>query len=345
MSLKELKKEHYENTELVVKDIARREITFGLKIRHQAFSDVEDLRSVLAARPKIDGCFASTAYYLDPHVRAPTKKGHLGTDLVFDIDVNPTTNRLNWLYDICYRTSAVLDILTNELGFSKEDMMLDFSGNKGFHITVTDASYNDMSKTDRTQLGKYILGEGVVRKNLEYGKGGWNRRYAFYLQNLAKLTGDDAKKNRKVLDGLGLPKITAKKLSDLLTDSTKREALSKGRLSFLGDKIVTALQSNFFNQQKELLSCVDKSVINDLYKIMRIPGTIHPKSGLVSTVLTIDDVDDPDAIFAKVKAAGGLDLVTITLDKEVTEDFDRVKVWPAGTHEVPRWLALHLLHQ
>ena len=110
-------------------------------------------------------------------------------------------------------------------------------------------------------------------------------------------------------------------------------------------KVLASLQSHFFNQQKQLLSLVDKGVTTDAYRIFRIPGTIHPKSGFVSTRLHIDDINDPDVIFEKIKNAGGYDMVSLTLTEETTENFDTQSVWSAGTHEVPRWLALHLLHQ
>lgn len=349
MKLKDLKKTHYESTTLLVPDIPRREISLGVNIRAQCFNKTKDLAKVLAARSNIEGAFASTAYYLDPHIKAHTKKGHLGTDLVFDVDAKPVSDRLNWLYDVCFRTSQLVDILVNELGFKKEEMILDFSGNKGFHITIDNPEYKSLSKVDRTQLIHYITGEKVKRADLAFGKGGWNKRFTSYLNNLSCLMKnhsiDNPNANTKTLESLGLPKTTAKKIGDLMKQPTKRELLPKGRLGFLDAKSIASLQSHFFNQQKEGLQLVDKVCTTDMYRIFRIPGTIHPKTGFVSTRLHIDDIDNPAVIIDKVKRAGGLTMTTIDLEKEVTEDFDQVKVWPAGTHEVPRWLALHLLHQ
>jgi DNA primase catalytic subunit len=105
MKLKDLKKTHYESTTLLVPDIPRREISLGVNIRAQCFNKTKDLAKVLAARSNIEGAFASTAYYLDPHIKAHTKKGHLGTDLVFDVDAKPVSDRLNWLYDVCFKYS------------------------------------------------------------------------------------------------------------------------------------------------------------------------------------------------------------------------------------------------
>ncbi len=72
---------------------------------------------------------------------------------------------------------------------------------------------------------------------------------------------------------------------------------------------------------------------------------IHAKTGLVSTRLELSMIDDPDEVFQQIKSAGGLDEVEINLDKDVLEDLTEKTMWTKGTHKVPRWLALHLLHQ
>ena len=131
MTLKELKKHHCENTELLITDIARREISLGVNIRAQHFTSNKELADTLSVRTNLDGAFASTAYYLDPNVKTPSKRGH-GYDLVFDVDVK-VEGREDWLYDVCFRTSALVDILVDELGFSKDEMILDFSGGEVSH--------------------------------------------------------------------------------------------------------------------------------------------------------------------------------------------------------------------
>lgn len=345
MDIKDLKKYHYENTSLHVTNIARREISLGLNIRRQAFTSTSDLAKVLSARSNMEGAFASTAYYLDPQVKAHTKKGHLGTDLVFDIDIKPVGSRMDWMYEVCRRTSDIIEILSQELGFEKDSMVLDFSGSKGFHITIDKEEYIGLSKTHRSQLVNYLAGDKVVRKDITFGKGGWNKRFAQYITNITKLMGPESKANKELLLQLGLPKTTAKKLGDLLKAPTKRETLSKGRLDLLDNKVIRSLRANFYDSQKKKHDMLDKVVTTDMYRILRIPGTIHPKTGLVSTILNIEDINDPHTIFNKIKEAGGTDNVTIVLEEEAFEDFDQIRLWSAGTHEVPRWLALHLLHQ
>ena len=58
-------------------------------------------------------------------------------------------------------------------------MILDFSGGKVLR-TINNPSYRDLSKTDRTQLANYIIGEKVDRKSLKFGKGGWNKKFRLH---------------------------------------------------------------------------------------------------------------------------------------------------------------------
>ena len=94
-----------------------------------------------------------------------------------------------------------------------------------------------------------------------------------------------------------------------------------------------------------VMVCFDTGVTTDKHKIFRFPGTIHPSYGFVATSLELSDLDDPSIVFDKIKKAGGVDLVEVTLDHDAIEDFEVRKHWAAGTYTIPRWLALHLLHQ
>ena len=130
-----------------------------------------------------------------------------------------------------------------------------------------------------------------------------------------------------------------------MTNAANRNKVSQGHLRFFDAKVSKSLQNNFYNEQKELFSCVDKTVTPDKHRILRVPGSIHPSTGLVSVRLEPSDIDEPNVIFEKIKSAAGVDPVEITLEKATLEDFTSKKLWEAGTHTVPRWLALPLLRQ
>ena len=206
MGLKEaLYNYHYENRPLLVERTERREIalqmwgTRGPNVRHQYYSTTDDLKASLVQQGNVCALFSSVAYYEDPHVKAPSKKGYLGADLVFDIDLPIKGHRYDWMYGACDATLDLVTVLTEELGFDESSLTIDFSGSKGFHITVSDDSLRDMTKEDRTHLVQYILGEKVDRNSLGIEKGGWSARYSDFKQRILQVCCDDKKINESIL--------------------------------------------------------------------------------------------------------------------------------------------------
>jgi len=350
VNIKQLRKAHYESAEILIDRIERREIAFArdggsLSDRANSFATVEELSKYLQSALSVNSVYSSIAYFEDPNVYAINKRGTMGADLAFDVDMEPTGSRLDWMFDVCAITSEVVTRLSDDLGFKREEMTLDFSGGKGFHITINNPSYRDLSKKDRKQLLDYIRGESLKASYLDANiKGGWHGQYRHFISSLAPLMTDDAKQNAERLIARGFAKVHAKKLGDLATMPGYRQDLATGRLIGVSDKAVASSRGAFKARVKRVFSTVDRTVTADINRVLRVPGTIHNKTGLVSVRIPLEALDDPDVIFQAVKQAGGLDPVEITLDEPKVEDFDRVHEWPAGTHTVPRWLALHLLH-
>jgi len=355
--LMKLRDHHYTHAELEVSDIQRREIAFAYKSDYPAikgrayyFQNVEDMREHILRKPTIVAAYASTTYYLDPNMRANSKRGFLGYDLVFDIDMPYTDefpNRVEWMHEVCYRTSHLIEVLTSDLGFDRDTMKLSFSGSKGFHILIDDEQYRTMPIPERTQLCNYIIGTGLVRGKVKKGKGGWNKKYTRYLETLVSLMTDNKDDNEKILLSMGFAKTNAKKISGLMSDNTKRAAFSQGHLWVFDEKVSKALVDSFYKQESSIFGngVLDSGVTVDKHRVFRFPGTIHPAYGFVATSLELSDLDDPSLVFDKIKQAGGVDSVEVTLDHDAIEDFEARKHWAAGTYTIPRWLALHLLHQ
>lgn len=346
---RELYCQHYERHPLLVERPERREIalqlwgTPGPSSRHQYYQNTEDLKADLVRQGNVCAVFSSVAYYEDAQVKAPSKKGYLGADLVFDIDLPIEGSRYDWMYTACDATLDLVKVLTDELGFSEESLVVDFSGSKGFHITVNDDSLKDMPKEDRAHLIQYILGEKVDRSLLGEQKGGWSARYEAYKARLGQVCCDDKVTNEAILSKVfNLPQVHAKKLGDLLSKSSNRAAMKGSRLK-LSDAAEKSLTGVFFRAEKAKFSGVDKQVTVDKHRIFRIPGSIHPKTGFVSTRVLLSDLSEPDQVFEKIKVAGGLDEVTVTLTEAKVENSDKVQIWAPGTYKLPRWLALHLL--
>ena len=70
-----------------------------------------------------------------------------------------------------------------------------------------------------------------------------------------------------------------------------------------------SLRKLFLGSERAKFACVDEKVTGDRYRVFRVPGSIHPKTGFASVRVLLEDLSNPDMIFQKVKSSGGTDQV------------------------------------
>jgi DNA primase small subunit len=88
---------------------------------------------------------------------------------------------------------------------------------------------------------------------------------------------------------------------------------------------------------------VDEPVTADVKRLIRLPGSVHGKSGLRVTPLTRDQLTDFDPLRDAVPAAYSSDPVKITMkrDTEITVRGERMHL--KGETEVPEYAAVFLI--
>lgn len=156
-------------------------------LRHKSFMNVDRLRSSICNIVPSD-VYYSSAYYERP-AEEMKSKGWLGADLVFDIDADhiplscAATHDLwvctgcgasgkgkhppkcsacggikfkekPWPCEICLEASKVeaiklVDVLTDDFGFSSEDLTVAFSGHRGYHVHVESESVRELDSLAR----------------------------------------------------------------------------------------------------------------------------------------------------------------------------------------------------
>ena len=343
-----LYKHHYEHTDLSITDIQRREIAtqeFSPQLsafnRAQYFPTKESLVLKLLenARPPA-GLFSSTAYYLDPNESKPTKRGLIGYDFVIDLDddVLAYEDRYDFIDAMRKKTKAVVDRFLKDLGFDEDLMLVDFSGNKGFHLTFDDEKYRNLDQSDRRQIIDYIIGNKLDRDillvNNKLSHYGWNKQAVYFLESLLK---DPSREHIEKY----FPKNKAKKIDSLLSDPTVVARLTAGSLVDFDTKVLKLAMMK--EHRLNIKNVVDKKPTVDKHRIFRVPGSLHPKSGLPSVRLSKHHLDSTDAIIDEIMIAAGEDMVTVTIGEDVEIDFPRKTVFTEGTHTVPRYEALCIL--
>ena len=348
VGLQQLFKEHYVDADLRIEDIQRREVAFlvnpkeGVWDRAKYYSTITELREDLTEKRTPPAIFTSTAYYMDPNERRPTKRGILGWDFIIDIDsyIEDSEDRIDFIDEIREKTKAVIDRFLPDLGFDTDDIQLNFSGNKGFHIRISTPECRVLSKEDRQQIMGYIVGDKLDRtlllENDRLTFYGWDRQVMYFINKIA-----DNPSEEELLKYF--PKTKAKKINSLLSDPAVIARLRKGSLI---DFDVKTLRSAMIKEHKmNVKEIVDKGCTTDRHRILRVPGSIHPSTGLPAISIDKYQLENSDLIVDEIMRVAGEDIVEIELQNDISIDFPCKKDFTKGTHEVPRYEALCALVQ
>jgi len=130
------------------KDIEHREFGFNYVngfVRKKQFNSVTDLVGYIERNQPLD-CFVSIARYNNPG----KMEGWLGSDLFFDIDISG--GNVNRVYN---EALSVFDVLKSDFGL--DNVVLNVSGSKGYHVLVFDDVIQRMSSSDRREVVDYLM--------------------------------------------------------------------------------------------------------------------------------------------------------------------------------------------
>jgi len=269
--LRHLLREYYTGAELwLPNDYPMREFAFQtyekeVYVRHMAFQSVGALRDYLMNETPRQAYF-SAALYRDPAAENMEDKGWLGSELMFDIDsdhlpgcgegnilVNgrkiPTVKR-GCMLKAKEEVAKLVDVVTEDLGFSRSDIMVYFSGNRGFHVVVMtrDPEWRTLPSHLRKEIVDYVTGAGLD-------------------------------------PDIVVPRIP-KRARPL--PPTKEMGGWRGRLARLGFTYEDLL--NDPQHVIEVAGVhVDEMVTQDVSRLIRIPGSINGKSGLPAIRLSLPD--------------------------------------------------------
>ncbi len=273
-------------------------------------------------------------------------------------DCGKPTNIDEWTCDECLKkakdeTLRLVDFLENDLKFDKNSFVISFSGSKGYHVRVTDSKIIPLSKSSRIQITSYISAEDLKLKELGFvfqnkqwycpspkKAYGWSKRILDYIQEaITNISIDQLKKEY----GLGPKK--AKVIYE-----NKETILNNLYHNFLWSQFVGA--SSFWSLVLEkaindLKFKIDLKSSVDIYKIMRVPDTIHGGTGFLSTYIkTIDDLIKFDS-FKDPVVLGKKDFQKIKIIKQTPKFRLKDEVYgpfmPNEIVEVPEYVCVFLI--
>jgi len=261
-------------------------------IRHISLKDDKDLRLMLMTNVPSD-VFCSNAYYSFPNL-SMGEKDWKEADLIFDIDAKDlnmscrkehtcikclSCNEVSFMQDICPKCKSnklelvslpcencvsglkkeilnLIKILTTDLRIQRENILVSFSGNDGFHLYVTNSAYNTLGSKERSDLSDYIMFRRAIPEAFGFKK---------------------ANPSRSLFPELVEPGWRGRVATSLFGSKSNR---SKGVTKVISDGYYAYRQRLEEMGKNSIGIKIDPNVTVDIHRIFRLEGSLNSKSGL-----------------------------------------------------------------
>ncbi len=317
--------EYYQNAEITLPPrFTSREWGFlnwkgGIMNRHVNFRSIKEVNDYLA-RVAPAHCYHSVAYYKDPSKNTMIDKEWQGADLIFDLDADhlpemedvkkgkiPFSKLMDYIREQTYR--LVVDVLLGDFGLSEDDLLITFSGGRGYHVHVRTPDVLTLPSGARREIADYltgkgldlnkilidagytkeypIRGKGLERKNIPFSKlpknnsKGWQGIISRFINyKLDELRNMEKEKRKTELKIIGIQK----KGLNLKNDNEK----AFNNLPEFSKKIFVRFAL------KETAIHPDEPVTGDIHRLIRLPGSLHGGSGLKVTTMDSKQLENFD---------------------------------------------------
>ena len=295
--LRKLFSGHYARCRLSVVKPEKREFGFGgwekkIEFRHIGVKDEAALRMKLVSEAPLYVSH-SVGYYEFPDARPMLRKNWLGADLVFDLDAEghscgkfTCSNCMEKVKNDALK--LIEEFLLPDFGFSKEEIFVNFSGSRGYHVHVRSGSVMSLDREARREIADYVTGTGLEFSRLFWAdgkkffgpkpsQGGYGGKFA--RAYLARLSDEDfalsvSRKLRK-------PEEIAKLCS----------AIERGNWDNIGIAArEKKLAEKFEKLRLTLAGRIDANVTADTTKLIRMPDSIHGGSGFSAKMLPLSSL-------------------------------------------------------
>lgn len=212
-----------------------------------------------------------------------------------------------WPCDLCLEsakneTVKLIDILEKDFGFSDKEMMVFFSGHRGYHVHVENEAVKTLDTIARKEIVDYVSGLGLTlpsgkAKNRTRRRGasrdfslhdfGWNKRLKLGLRNFIRNS------TKKDLKNAG---IRGKSVTEILENKELilNRCVGKGRWDSIKG-IGVGTWNKLAEYVKTLESAkIDSVVTTDIHRLIRMNGTLHGKTGLKKMGFPLGSLKDFD---------------------------------------------------
>lgn len=339
-------------------------------LRHTGFSSKEAFHDFLV-REAPHHAYYSTAYYKTPHAATMKEKEWLGADLIFDLDADhlPGGDKMSFAEQLAavklQARKLLHEFILGDFGFDESHVRIVFSGGRGYHFHVTDPRVLQLDSAARREIVDYIspndtvaaaISEGFVKERAWNEKGafglqkdriippadspGWNgmltRTIVAFLDELRVMDRDLAKARLQELDGIG--EKTADEILSMLTPERIELIRTQGRIAIPALGRSKALEGIVQYAKVHAEGETDEPVTADIKRLIRLPGSLHGKTGLRVTPLTIKEFEHFDPLRDAVALGSEPTRIVVSKPTEVPLLGKRIMVQP-GEQELPLYAA------
>ncbi|MDD7478411.1 MAG: DNA primase catalytic subunit PriS [Methanomassiliicoccales archaeon] len=347
--------------------------------RHMSFSNPTEMRKFMIAQvPKHS--YYSTAYYRRPNAPTMEEKGWMGADLIFDLDADHLEGAEDMSYSqmmdqIKKEMINLLDsFLYNDLGFDEKDVGIYFSGGRGYHAHIELNDVTGLGSHERREIVDFVTSNGLdidrvfrqenvvrsvvnvkgqERNNISTFRtippedsGGWWLRMRNGLKDVVNDVCDQDTKDLKRT----YPSI--KSMSPKTIESYRDDLIKSRDVIFVNNRMATlkkGTQDMLIKIMKEdvayrLSGEVDEPVTADIKRLIRLPGSLHGKTGLKVMPITRDELNGFDPLLDALPESYTSDPITVNVKRKTDikingERFDL----DIGVTEVPEYAAVFLV--
>lgn len=231
-----------------------------------------------------------------------------------------------WPCEVCLasaktETTKLFEMLADDLGFAEDEIRVFFSGHRGYHVHVENESVRTLGATARKEIVDYVSGIGLnipihdlpergprrrlINRDQGLWETGWFRRLSLGIKNLV----------------LGADEQT---LSDLGIGRKESKALLAGRASFSEASSDLGIRDSFKGVGVETWSKmakravetqsakVDTVVTTDVHRLIRLPETLHGKTGFRKVGFRSSALGDFDPFKGAIAFKGGSATVLVS---------------------------------
>ena len=280
-------REYYQNTKIEVPWVERREFGVGgfrkkIESRHMGFTSNQALNNYLVQEVPLF-ISHSVAYYKFPESTPMERKEWMGGDLIFDLDVHGGLFLSNEEIESVKNDAIALqeDFLEKDFGVEKKDMLLVFSGSRGFHIHANAKKFMEMGGKERREIADYVAGAGLDYRKFfskidRYRLGGPKKTDWGYKGRLCRMVEKVVEEEPSLIHrGLKKDEEKAKLLS----------CMEDGNWSKTPIKDIVERIGRVAERMKLKTVDVDTGVTIDTKRLIRVPNTIHGSTGLAAKKL------------------------------------------------------------